>query len=76
VRVFNASTISEIDTAFTGLVRERTDALFVAPDAFFNLRRDRLDACPTGSISEQSNPFEQIEEAEPHALEGMYEKRE
>jgi putative ABC transport system substrate-binding protein len=42
VRVFNASTISEIDAAFTALVRERTDALFVAPDAFFNLRRVRL----------------------------------
>jgi putative ABC transport system substrate-binding protein len=35
VRVFNASTISEIDAAFTGLARERTDALFVAPDPFF-----------------------------------------
>ena len=34
VRVFNASTISEIDAAFTALARERTDALFVAPDVF------------------------------------------
>ena len=42
VRVFNASTISEIDAAFTGLARERTDALFVAPDAFFNVRRVHL----------------------------------
>lgn len=31
VYVFNASTISEIDAAFTSLERERTDALFVAP---------------------------------------------
>src|SRR5262245_2263489 len=35
VRVFNASTISEIDAAFASLVREGTDALFVGPDAFF-----------------------------------------
>ena len=42
VRVFNASTISEIDAAFTGLARERTDALFVAPDPFFNVRRVHL----------------------------------
>ena len=40
--MFNASTISEIDAAFTGLARERTDALFVAPDPFFNVRRVQL----------------------------------
>jgi putative ABC transport system substrate-binding protein len=42
VRVFNASTISEIDGVFTSLVREQTDALFVAPDSFFNIRRVQL----------------------------------
>jgi ABC-type uncharacterized transport system substrate-binding protein len=42
VRVFNASAISEIDVAFAGLARERADALFVAPDSFFNVRRVQL----------------------------------
>jgi len=37
--VLNASTSDEIDTAFETLVRERTDALFVAADAFFISRR-------------------------------------
>ena len=35
IRILNASTIREIDAIFAGLVRERPDALFVAPDAFF-----------------------------------------
>src|SRR5262249_6369286 len=35
IHVFNASTIREIDAAFATLVRERLDALFVAPDSFF-----------------------------------------
>src|SRR5262245_1540591 len=38
-QVLNASSGDEIDTAFAILVRERFDALFVAPDAFFNSRR-------------------------------------
>jgi putative tryptophan/tyrosine transport system substrate-binding protein len=38
-QVFNASSSDEIDTAFATLVRERVDALFVAPDAFFISRR-------------------------------------
>ena len=37
-QIFNATTISEIDAAFSTLVRERFDALFVAPDAFFSSR--------------------------------------
>jgi putative ABC transport system substrate-binding protein len=35
VHVLNASTSDEIDAAFATLVRERPDALFVAPDALF-----------------------------------------
>jgi len=38
-QVFNASSSDEIDTVFATLVRERADALFVAPDAFFISRR-------------------------------------
>ena len=35
IQILNASTIGEIDAAFASLARERPDALFVAPDAFF-----------------------------------------
>jgi putative tryptophan/tyrosine transport system substrate-binding protein len=39
IQILNASTIAEIDAAFASLARERPDALFVAPDAFFTSRR-------------------------------------
>jgi putative tryptophan/tyrosine transport system substrate-binding protein len=39
IQVLNASTIGEIDGAFAALARDRPDALFVAPDAFFLDRR-------------------------------------
>jgi putative ABC transport system substrate-binding protein len=39
VQVLNASTSREIEAAFATLVRERADALFVAPDGFFTSRR-------------------------------------
>jgi hypothetical protein len=38
-QVLNASSSDEIDTAFATLVRERADALFVAPDGFLATRR-------------------------------------
>jgi putative ABC transport system substrate-binding protein len=38
IQILNATTIGEIDVAFATLARERPDALFVAPDAFFNSR--------------------------------------
>ncbi len=38
-QVLTASTSREIEAAFATLVRERADALFVAPDAFFISRR-------------------------------------
>ncbi len=38
IQIFNASTIGEIDAAFTTFERDRPDALFVAPDGFFNSR--------------------------------------
>jgi putative tryptophan/tyrosine transport system substrate-binding protein len=40
--ILNASTIGEIDVAFATLERERPDALFVTPDAFFLSRRGQL----------------------------------
>jgi len=39
IQVLKASTIGEIDAAFATLARERPDALFVTPDAFFLDRR-------------------------------------
>ncbi len=39
IQILNASTSAEIDAAFAALARERPDALFVAPDAFFAGRR-------------------------------------
>jgi putative tryptophan/tyrosine transport system substrate-binding protein len=39
IQILNAKTIGEIDAAFAAFARERPDALFVAPDAFFNSRR-------------------------------------
>jgi putative ABC transport system substrate-binding protein len=42
IQILNATTIGEIDAAFASLARERPDALFVAPDAFFLDRRVQL----------------------------------
>jgi putative ABC transport system substrate-binding protein len=39
IHVFNASTSGEINAAFTNLVRDQNDALFVGNDAFFYSRR-------------------------------------
>jgi putative tryptophan/tyrosine transport system substrate-binding protein len=39
IQVLNASTSGEIEAAFATLVRDRADALFVAPDGFFVSRR-------------------------------------
>jgi putative tryptophan/tyrosine transport system substrate-binding protein len=39
IQILNATTVGEIDAAFATLPRERPDALFVAPDAFFSSRR-------------------------------------
>jgi putative tryptophan/tyrosine transport system substrate-binding protein len=39
IQVLNASTSREIEAAFAALVRDRADALLVAPDAFFISRR-------------------------------------
>src|SRR5262245_6009927 len=41
-RVLNANTSHEIDTAFTTLASERSDALFVGSSSFFNTRRVQL----------------------------------
>ena len=43
----NASTSREIEAAFATLVRDRADALFVAPDSFFVSRRVQLATLAT-----------------------------
>jgi putative ABC transport system substrate-binding protein len=42
ILVLNASTSNEVDAVFATLARERPDALFVAPDAFFASRRSQF----------------------------------
>ena len=42
IQVLNASTSREIEAAFATLVRERPDALFIAPDGFFSSRRVQI----------------------------------
>ena len=42
IHVLNASTSREIDAAFATLARERPDALFVAPDIFFDSVRVQI----------------------------------
>ena len=39
IQVVNVSTSREIEAAFATIARDRADALFVAPDGFFNSRR-------------------------------------
>jgi len=42
IQIFNASTSRELDTAFANIVRERSDALYVGNESFFNSRRVQL----------------------------------
>jgi putative tryptophan/tyrosine transport system substrate-binding protein len=42
IQTLNASTIGEIDTAFADISQARSDALFVAGDAFFTSRRGQF----------------------------------
>jgi ABC-type uncharacterized transport system substrate-binding protein len=44
IQFYDASTSRDVDAAYAALVRERPDALFVAPDGFFVSRRVQLTA--------------------------------
>ena len=46
-QVLNASTSREIEAAFATLVRDRADALFIAPDGFFLSRRVQIATLAT-----------------------------
>src|SRR5262249_6765883 len=47
VKIYNAATRQEIDSAYAALMGERPDALFVGPDPFFQTRRIHLAALAT-----------------------------
>jgi putative tryptophan/tyrosine transport system substrate-binding protein len=49
ISVLHASTIDEIDAAFTSFKGDRPDALFVAADTFFGNRRTQLSTLAAGS---------------------------
>ena len=63
IQIFNASTNSEIDASFATLVRERADALFVAPDAFFTARRVQLVHLATRHTIPATYPVREFVEA-------------
>jgi putative tryptophan/tyrosine transport system substrate-binding protein len=42
IQVLSASSSAEIEAAFATMARDRADALFLAPDAFFASRRGQL----------------------------------
>jgi putative ABC transport system substrate-binding protein len=42
VSVYNASTADEIDSAFSAMVKQRPDGLFVAPDSYYSTRGGQL----------------------------------
>ena len=59
VQVLKASTGPEIDAGFSAMVRDRADALFIAPDAFFVSRRVQFatlaarDRVPTSCVNRE-----------------------
>jgi len=60
--VLNASTSREIDAVFATLARERLDALFVAPDAFFTSRRVQITTLAArGRIASAYGPRDFVE---------------
>ena len=62
IQVLNASTSREIEAAFATLVRDRADALFVAPDGFFISRRVQFATLATRyGIPAAYSPREDVE---------------
>jgi putative tryptophan/tyrosine transport system substrate-binding protein len=47
IDILNASTSGEIEAAFATMARDRIDALFVAPDGYFNARRIQFTTLAT-----------------------------
>jgi putative ABC transport system substrate-binding protein len=62
IQVLNASTSREIEAAFATLVRDRADALLVAPDAFFISRRVQFATLAASSRIPASYPIREAVE--------------
>jgi putative tryptophan/tyrosine transport system substrate-binding protein len=63
IQVLKASTSLEINAAFATLVRERSDALFVGQDPFFNSRRIQLANMAARHVIPMSSVSRDIAEA-------------
>jgi putative tryptophan/tyrosine transport system substrate-binding protein len=63
IQTYEATTSREIDAAFTTLVRQRPDALFVAPDGFFISRRVQLTALAARHVLPATYPVREYVEA-------------
>src|SRR5262249_50212993 len=63
MQVLKASTNLEINAAFATLVRERSDALFVGQDAFFNSRRIQLANMAARHVIPMSSVSRDVAEA-------------
>jgi putative tryptophan/tyrosine transport system substrate-binding protein len=63
VGYYSASNRGEIDTAFEALVADRPDALFIAPDAFFDSRRVQLNGLAARHALPTSYPARDMVEA-------------
>jgi putative tryptophan/tyrosine transport system substrate-binding protein len=63
IQILNASTIREINAAFTTFVREGADAVFVGIDPFFNSRRIQLVHLATRHALPGSYPARDFAEA-------------
>jgi ABC-type uncharacterized transport system substrate-binding protein len=63
IRVLEASTSREIDTAFTTFIHQRPDALLVNVDAFFTTRRVQLVHLATRHAIPTTYPWREFAEA-------------
>src|SRR5256884_3316239 len=63
IQILNASTSREIEAAFATLVRDRADALFVAPDTFFISRRVQFATLAARHAIPAAYPLPEVVEA-------------
>ena len=70
MRLFNASTIAEIDRAFAALASERPDVLFISSGPFFSNRSVQLAhlAIEPVHVSEKANPNHQGDHHDAHQI--------
>src|SRR5262249_24292331 len=79
IQVLNASTGRDIEAAFATMSRDRAEALFVAPDGFFNSRRNwptsrraaRSLFCAVGAIAGIAQTWDN----EPSLIESIVDRR-